>query len=803
MKKDRTGSILATISIILTTLLLAGISGAGYGFICMQKADAAELYGDFYGGYSNVSEENLGEMARHSAFAAIGKYSRYAWVDSAGELSLFWMDDMAMEMGNLERNFVEGHYPEQENEIAAYPGFFSQLGIEDPKIGDRVQVSLRTGLKSAFAPEGFVVCGILRQKTAEEAGIAYTSKAHFEKSVAPEDRRYSVLFRLDDGVGVNYDNAEDVMKELAVSCGINEGNVSCNGPYLMWKLEQGTETVVVCAAACAAVILFSVIVIYNIFQMGMIQRVQEYGKLKAVGATKKQIRHMVFWEGMYLACIGIPLGLLAGIGVAKASMVYLARLAQEAAVGDQGAGIDYAGISVVNIPLLMLVAALAVITVWIALKKPMRVAASISPAEAMRYQGDTKGTGLRKGKQEMGVVSLTLANFSRNRKRSIFTILSMGLSCVLFVALANWLGNMDEEYMARSEVLHGQFQLELNFSMDDEAYPENNLDHILEDNPLNEGLMQKIGEIPGVTDIRAQEILYARQLDDSGKAAGKDYCILVLDREDFEWLVKDEGLEGLDYDEMSAQDAVCYGWGNFMEDDGFAVGGTYHFSLYDGAAWKEWKPQMIAAFRHCEADMAMTKDTYEKLGFTGNTNYGLWVDCGKKDVGTVKQALESLTSVIAHLEEVKSYQDELRNAGLSMRVIKLPAYFFCIVIAFISFMNMANTIVTGIITRKQEFGVLQAVGMTNRQLDRSLQTEGMIFSLGTAIVSLAVGSPLGYGLFRYGKSHGLVGLNLYHFPVREVLFMLVFLGLLQAVLSFVLSRNVKRESLVERIRYRG
>nr|MDE7477735.1 ABC transporter permease [Lachnospiraceae bacterium] len=114
---------------------------------------------------------------------------------------------------------------------------------------------------------------------------------------------------------------------------------------------------------------------------------------------------------------------------------------------------------------------------------------------------------------------------------------------------------------------------------------------------------------------------------------------------------------------------------------------------------------------------------------------------------------------------------------------------------------MANTMITSMITRKQEFGILQAIGMTNSQLDKSLQLEGILFSAGTTVVSLVVGIPLGYALFRYCKSEGFVGLSIYHFPVMEVLFMFLFIGILQIILSFILSRNVKNESLVERIRY--
>ncbi len=97
----------------------------------------------------------------------------------------------------------------------------------------------------------------------------------------------------------------------------------------------------------------------------------------------------------------------------------------------------------ISIPILVLCAAAAVITVWIALKRPMKVISRISPVEAIRFQGNQKkNKGIRKGKKQMGVRQLTEANMAMNRKRTATTIISMGLSCVLFVVAANFTGNV-------------------------------------------------------------------------------------------------------------------------------------------------------------------------------------------------------------------------------------------------------------------------------------------------------------------------------------------------------------------------
>ncbi len=798
VKKDRTRSILIIISIALTTLLLTAVSGAGYGIIRLQLVNAAELYGEFYGVYRDVTMESIEEMRRHAAFEEIGLSADYAEVDSDKTLILTCMDEKARAMSHTENAIVEGRYPEAENEIAAAPMFFRQLGVEDPRIGDRVTIALRTDLRSTYKPEEFVICGLLRQGEIEtDFMAACTSVKYYEKSVVAADRRYKVLFSLDESLDLTFDNSEEVMRSLAVRCGIDERDVAANNNYLHWRLNPGTETIAVCALTCAGVVFFSVIVVYNIFQVGVIQKIQEYGRLKAVGATRRQMRQIILREGMYLAGVGVPVGMLLGIAAARAA---LAVIIKEMNAG--GITLKMTGVSVLSVPLLILMAALAFVTVWIALRKPMRVVASVSAVEAMRYMDAAGAGGLRRGRHELNVVTLTLANLASHKKHTVSTILTMGLSCVLFVVLANWLGNMDAEYMARAEVWHGQFQLQLQFRLEDEAYPENNLDHILRANPLDEELVQRIWAIPGVTDVRTQRIVYAEQTDAAGERTGDVYGILVLGREDFDRAVRNDEVEGLDYDAMSAQDAVCYGTEFYLEDGGFEIGKTYHFSLYDGVQEKVWNPQMIASFRYLGANMAMTRDTYEKMGFTGDTNCDIWIDCAPADAAAVREALERLAEGAEHIR-IDSYQDQLAIAKLSTRVTKLPVYLICVIVAFISFMNMANTMITSIVTRKQEFGVLQAVGMTNRQLDQSLQLEGILLSAGTAAVSLVAGIPLGYALFRYCKSNSFAGLGIYHFPVREVLFLLLFMGVLQTVLSFVLSRNVKRESLVERIRYHG
>ena len=102
-----------------------------------------------------------------------------------------------------------------------------------------------------------------------------------------------------------------------------------------------------------------------------------------------------------------------------------------------------------------------------------------------------------------------------------------------------------------------------------------------------------------------------------------------------------------------------------------------------------------------------------------------------------------------------------------MAIMKILGYSFLLLIRMITFMNMANTMILNVITRKRELGVLQAVGMTNKQLNKMLKTQSLLFTLGSVVISLVVGIPAGYGLFLYGRKQDSQDLTFITSPAQK------------------------------------
>ena len=792
-RKNRTRSVLIMLSIFLTSVLLSAIATFGYGQIRFQSVNAEEFYGSYYGTYAGVTEEQIGEMQKRSEFDRIGRAAVIGEIENTRKISMIWMDEETIRLSNMEKQLQEGTFPQKENEIAGQKAMFERLGYPDAKPGDTVTIPFRRNTQEKYQEKDFIISGIMAPTQIEQENQSYTayvSQACYEELYGPQERVYNIYFTLSDTVSVNSSDLEATLKELAQACGINPEYAAVNSYYSMWILDPGAETMVGCVAVALIVIFFAVLVIYNIFQVGLVQKIQEYGKIRALGATRKQMKKLVFREGMMLALVSVPTGLAAGTAI---SIIFMNTwLSQSPAFGSE----DVVQVNMISIPLLLICGAAALLTVWIALKRPMKMVSRISPIEAVRFQGDSKKNhGLRRGKKQMGVHQLTMANMAINRKRTIVTIISMGLSCVLFVIVANFTGNISIKYDARKQVPYGQFQIDLSYSTNDTAYPENNLDSILKNDPLDETLVKKIKELDGGTDVKIRYMMYTR--DQNGKLAS----VGVFNREQFEDEAYQGSLKGeVDYDQAAENGNILYGWSYFIEDSGYDLGDTVTMTMGDAGGETEFQGIMSGAFGSTNYDWIITDQTYEQMGLSGKSISTIWVDCASKDCGKVMSGLEELLSDKQHYE-LSSYQGTLETSKSSLGMIETLAYGFLFLVGLIAFMNMANTMIISIITRKRELGVMQALGMTNRQMNRMLRNEGIIFTLGSILVSLIVGMPAGYGFFWYGRDHGFFGLDVYHIPFKEIIAMIIILSVLQISLSYILSRNVKRESIVERIRY--
>ncbi|MGN0581698.1 MAG: ABC transporter permease [Oscillospiraceae bacterium] len=146
----------------------------------------------------------------------------------------------------------------------------------------------------------------------------------------------------------------------------------------------------------------------------------------------------------------------------------------------------------------------------------------------------------------------------------------------------------------------------------------------------------------------------------------------------------------------------------------------------------------------------------------------------------------------------KEYYDEWKSG---MTLTRAACYAFLGILGAICIMNMINTMIHSVHVRKKEIGMLQAIGMSDMQLQKMLQLEGLFYTVGTLIVAVGGGSAAGYPVFLWARSHGVFSIRNYHYPLAATVIMIMMLVLVQVIMVVLIEKSVRKDSLIDRIRF--
>lgn len=679
-------------------------------------------------------------------------------------------------------SIIEGKAPEKMGEIGVPKGFYETIGIE-PKVGITVSLNFLDG-----TIEEFVISGIL--DVAEKTKIypilfseEYSLKGSQLKNISPD-----AIIRIHNANNMSQDEFLEVIRDIANRSGVERKQVNENN-FFVNTLSGGDReiqqtAVIICLGI--GILFVSVLVIYSVFYLSVISRIRQFGQLRTIGMTKKQIKGLITKEGLFLCTAAIPIGLLIG-GV----IGYLI----------QKNGWDWKNTGIIAI----IVIVMEVITVLLSIHKPAKIASAISPIEAAKYLGyytvDSKQATL-KLYRKLTPGNLAKISSTRNRKKTVLTMISLGIGGVLFMIATTLICSTSlEEYSRQGAFRFGEFAINLSYNAVTAA--EHGLTDIQKDNPLNKQLKMKIEAIDGVNEVVAFEkaaISWEAQGEvEKGSVAG-------FAKGEISEKLLESGT--IDYEKMvqKNQILVCnnsmieeiYGWKYKLGDK---VNLTYH----NGTEEIEKEFTIVGFVNH--------------KYYHSNPEAG-WYLIPMETLHNIMNHMNLTTEMIVSTEPTKQAEVEVKlleimdeNPLLTMSTLReekeideasftlLFEMIFGLSLFIIGFsmINLVNTLITNVLTRKQEFSLLQAIGMTNDQLMKMLQTEGLLLSLGNLVITLIVGVPLSYGgieLLRYFSAEYMH----FTFPLWFFLGYVVLIVLVPVIVSGIALNSFKKLTLVERLR---
>ena len=807
MRHYKSKNILIGIAIILTTLLLFVIPSIGKDMVEVNFAVINKIYPTWHALYRNVDESTVMKLAAHHDVKTYGLRSDAGYMNlEDATVSMMYMDRTGMELYKVK--LKEGQLPQKENDIVVSKGILEALG-QNGKIGDTITVPyqiLKDDGLDYTKEKDFRICGFLADNESSKEQKQYTSlvsEAFLKAEIPVEQVKYRFLLQVNGQKGNTTADYTETIQNIARQFGISEDDMNINKEYLAANYVD-PATIPVIVGIMLIVVLAGIITIYSVYYVSMNQRVREFGKLKAIGATKRQLRQIVLREGMGVALFAIPIGLLIGTVAVKVVLLQFVEHAKDSNVLITEA---YKVVAKGEVQLYywwiyLLAIAVTLCTVYLSLMKPMRMAAKVSEIEAMRYQGGSKRQkSSRKGYQFLNIGRLTKRNLAENKKKSTITIVSMAVTGIFVMMVATVLSCANPMESAKSSIV-GQYEISPIVESGNKEHPEYEWAEVQKNNPLNEGLKQQIEELDGVERV---DVFTALKVSGGPfeEKIGTEFINGVPEEEAAE-LKKGISEGDLTYEELKSGDKVILDRALLHWYPDIKVGDKLKLNIHDGdnTFQKEIEVAAIGEYGtgltnyNC---LIMAKEGAEKLTINNSSSY-FQVIADKDYDEALEASLQAIVDGSGRLQ-MRTWKNEYDTWENAIQMTRGACYAFIIILAAISIMNLINTMINSVHVRKKELGMMQAIGMSDRQLMKMLQLEGIFYTVGTLIISIGVGSLAGYPLFLYAKRTGMFDISTYHYPVTAAIIIILTLFVIQMLLAIFIAKSVRKDSLIERIRF--
>lgn len=804
-------NLLSGIAIILTSVLVFLITSIGLGVVNVQNAAVNKVYPTWHAMYRQVSEENMGKIAQHDL---IGEYGLRQDVGESvlnkdDFILISYLDNGAQKLAK--QTFTKGHAPKKGNDAVLSRDALKTLGYPNAKIGDTIKIPIQIyeadgmGLQqektfrlTGFSPD-------IKNQNDEKIFSMLVSKDFMEEVIPKKQRSYRMMIRLNETAATSTDAIKEQIKEIGKNFDVTEDNIVENSDYLFANyidpaFYSGMAIIV------GIILIAGALTIYSIYYVSLINKVQEFGKLAALGATKRQIRQIILRENLIVAGLSIPAGLL--IGIAAVKFVFFQLISsissEQAMTKEMRQVLDNGEVSLILPWIIAMTIGVTLLTVILASLKPMRQASKIMPIEAMRYTGQMQGNKKqRKGFIDLNLRRLANANLSRNKKRTMVTIFSLGMIGILFVVISTVFSCMNPKQAARDTIAE-DYCMSIASREGDKMRPELKWTVIQQNNPLNNKVINKIKAIDGVEKVDAFQSITGEvpSVKDPGTDKPMSLSIGGISKDQMALINRDIEKGHATYEELNSGDKVIatgYILANYPE---IKIGDTLTFKFFDGNRTFEKDMTIIGGGSFAQSvtnfdNFLMSNEAIKKLS-KNNLTYYVNIKAAKGKTKTVQSAIENIEEG-NELFRLESYEEVLKQWEDTLQLTAGAGYAIMLVLAIVGIMNLINTTIDSILSRKKELGVMQAIGMSNQQMKKMLQTEGFVYAGGIILLAGGLGSILGYLVYLYAESHSLMQIKVYQYPLIQVLLMIFLVVIVQLILTYATTTIVNKETVIKRI----
>lgn len=883
LKKNKTRTIVTIIGIMLSAAMICAVTTFTSSMQNFALDYAIYTEGDWHSSMNGVSAEEFEKVSNDRRVSQCG-YAQslgYAKIKSENKNKPYinvMAGDEAEFFNMIPVHMVSGRLPQSSDEIILSEQFYADgnLGFKE---GDKVTLEMgeRTldGLKLDQQNPVYIYDPDTNEETpVEEEFVKGESRTYTVVGICKTVSSYEwyrspgyIAFTVSEGKpidGLSMDiyykmNNPKEVYSFAEESGVD---VNHNTDVLMYMGVSLYDSFLAVLSGLAAVVIVlimtgSVSLIYNAFSISVSERTKQFGLLSSIGATKNQLRKMVLFEAFAVSAVGVPLGILVGVGGIAVTLMLIGHK-----FNSMIGGVPIAMRICVTWQGILIAAIIAIVTVLISAWIPSIRATRVSAVEAIRQNIDVKAKGNQVKTPKLtyklfglpGV--LAVKQFKRNRKKYRVTVISLCMSVVLFISASSFTQYLVDSVTTTmappaQDLVYTVYDNQLNGKTPDEL-----LKLFMSDEYVTNCTYVKGNYVFG--DVSAEyvtdEFLQSDGYEFNDLSKVDMLCTVnFVDDTEFKRILKDNNLKEEDFYNPHSPVAIAQDVFTLFDGENEKyitldmlkgdecevfmtafkpVEGYYDFDVVeeDGKKWVDYRrnanfedsikmPYDEYATEYTLKSVKTIEDTTLFMD-TSNPSLNLVypismmdkvlpeIERGKYDNYTFYLKSDNHTASFADIQKTLS-QSGLPTQGFYdiaaqsemnrnlITIIQVFAYGFVILISLISVTNVFNTISTNIGLRRREFAMLKSVGMTQKGFNKMMNFECLLYG----VKALAIGLPVSFGvtyiIYRV-INHGY-GTEFY-LPFKAVAIAIISVFLVVFVTMMYAMRKIKKDNPIDALK---
>lgn len=843
LKQNKRRTLVTIIGVIISVAMVTAVATLGFSFLDLMKRQTIAESGEWHVLYQNVSKEQLEAIQNDDATKVVTitkelGFAPLAGADNSSKPYLFIQAYNAQGFTHFPIQLSKGRLPQTDKEVVISEAIVKNAKV-NYEIGDHLTLSVGERFEKGsdqpldqtsslrredgklteslqqITNKEYTVVGFIKRPVMEPAwSPGHTIISYIdENSIKATDRVNAaiVLKTVDHSL---YDHAAQLAKSN------NIDSVQYNYRLLRYYGISKSELFSISAIIMAVIIVGSISLIYNAFAISVSERSRHLGMLASVGATKRQKRNSVFFEGVIIGVISIPIGILCGLAGIGITFLLINPIIQGALGTSEK-------LTLIITPMSLLIACVvSMLTIFISTFVPAIKASKISAIDAIRQTSDVKLTrrAVKTSKlmcKLFGIeAEIGLKNIKRNKRRYHATVFSLVISIVLFLTVSFYTANLKQSLALSQEGVNYDIQIWYNNGKQmDETTVQSivSLDDVSEYNVTKSYMVNAWIEEAAIADelqeavkkdrsvLKEGKYLYSIKINAMNDSSLQAYAKAV--GANYEQLLNPDHPAAIVVDTIQYKDETT---NKFVQTKAIhaKIGQSLHLSYTNEETNKETElkevtiaaktdqlPMGMRSAAVGELDIVVSKRVLERLIDEKIEAFGqAQLFLKSKDPLKTQQEIEEFSD--SNLSFLNEYQSRVMEEQ-GILIMSVFTYGFIVLISAISIANIFNTISTSISLRKREFAMLKSVGMTPKGFTKMMNYESIFYG----VKSLLFGLPLSF-VVMYFIHRTLSQRYLFEFTFSWVSILSVIAAVFVIVGSAMLysSSKVKKENIIDALK---